>query len=259
MAKRYNIKWREADEQEVKRVLKNYNAKIRRLEKKEGINPNALPRKMTIEQFKNQVESRQDFNREINALKRFSKRGSEEMVDVPESKYNLKITKWQKQETERKINIVNQRRKRRRKEIESWEMTSGGKKLGYTVGEFGIPKADEQALKEFKAFYPTMSYADLHKRAEHINIEVKKSYFNAKEERLKFNYLKGLRETYSEDQIEDIAEAIENMDFKEFYKRYGQEGGTFEHASRLPANADLEANIEHLRGQWLPDDEIEEA
>ena len=98
MSRKHNIRWRSADEAELKRVVKNFNAKLTRLAKKDPQNKNALPERVSAAQMKNMIETRQDFNRELNALRRFSERGAEELVVVPGNDYNLKITKWQKKE-----------------------------------------------------------------------------------------------------------------------------------------------------------------
>lgn len=252
MRRKYNIRWNADDEAELRRVVRNFNDKIRRLEKKDPKMKNALPERASVRQLKNLIETRADLNRELNSLRRFSKKGAEEIVEVPENKYNLKTTKWQKQEMTMKVSLINRRRKKRLQEIEAWEMTSGGKKLGYTKGEFGMGKADEVALNPLKAFTPTMSRADLNMKFRHINKEVQSSYFSAKEERLRYNYIVGLQRTYRAEEIEDIIDAIENMDFKEFYKRFQEEGGTMEFASKLPNNAVRESYVEHLHSQWLP-------
>ena len=96
MSRKYNIRWSEADEAELKRVVKNFNAKLTRLANKDPQNKNALPERVSAAQLRDLIETRQDLNRELNALRRFSERGAEELVDVPDNDYNLKITKWQK-------------------------------------------------------------------------------------------------------------------------------------------------------------------
>ena len=66
MSKYHRINWRESDEQELKRVIRNFNAKITRLEKKNPqiYNKNTLPtfwdsetetytNKMSVRQMKN--------------------------------------------------------------------------------------------------------------------------------------------------------------------------------------------------------------
>ena len=93
MSRKYNIRWREADEKELQRVVKNYNAKLSRLAKKNPEMKNALPDRVSAAQLRDMIETRQDLNRELNSLRRFSQKGAEELVEVPDNDYNLKITK----------------------------------------------------------------------------------------------------------------------------------------------------------------------
>lgn len=252
MRKRYNIKWRQDDQEELRRAVKNFNAKISRLEKKYPELKNALPERASIAQMKELIETRQDLNRELNSLRRFSRKGAEELVDVPDNDYNLKTTKWQKQEMTMRTAIINRKRKARLQEISEWEMKSGGKALGYTRGEFGMGKADEVALNPLKAFTPSMGRKDLNMKFRHIKKESQSTYFSRKEEMLRENYITGLRRTYNEEDIKDVINSIENMDFKEFYRTFQEDTGTMEFASKLPNRTSYNAYVEHLRSTWTP-------
>ena len=108
MPRQYNIKWREQDEKELRRVVRNFNDKLRRLVKKNPANSNILPQfwnektqefenRITIDQIKELIATRQDYNRQLNMLKRFSRRGAEKIVETG-SDYGAKTTKWQEQE-----------------------------------------------------------------------------------------------------------------------------------------------------------------
>ena len=96
MSKYHKIRWNESDEQELKRAVRNFNAKLRRLEKKDPqkYNKNTLPtfwdsvnetytNRVSVGQMKELINTRNDLKRELNSLKRFSKRGSEEIVFIP--------------------------------------------------------------------------------------------------------------------------------------------------------------------------------
>ena len=160
MSKQHKIRWRESDTKELARVVKNYNAKIRRLKNKDPQKyKNTLPQfydsktdsyteKLSVGQLKEIINTRQDLQREINSLKRFTKRGSEELVTVPDNDYNLQLTKWQKTEMTRRVAVINRRRKKRLEEIQETEMTSRGEKLGYTRGQLGMGKQQEVELRE---------------------------------------------------------------------------------------------------------------
>ena len=211
MSKQYNIRWKPDDNQELRKAVKNFNAKIRRLEKKDPQNKAALPEKVTVRQLKELISTRRDLNRELNALKRFSKKGSEEIIDVPDSKYNLKITKWQKEEMTRRAGIINRKRKRRLRELSEIQLESRGEKLGYTRGAIGMGKAEEISLTPIRAFTPGMNTRDLKKKYNMILKESQSVSWDEKELRLKANYIKALQQNFNPNDVKDIIEEIEEV------------------------------------------------
>ena len=153
MSRQPKIKWREQDLKELARVVKNFNAKLNRIEKKNPENMKYMPKfsktiydedlggeaiiftdRLSVNQMKELIQTRQDFNREINALKRFSVRGAEQIVNIPDTYNNIKTTTWQRTELNRRQVIINKARKKKLEEIESIELQEDGKKLGYTLG-----------------------------------------------------------------------------------------------------------------------------
>lgn len=239
MSKYHKIRWRESDEQELKRVVRNFNAKIRRLEKKNPQMKEYLPKywddkeekftdHLSVNQLKSLIGTRQDLKRELNALKRFSKRGAEEIVIVPNTDYNLKTTKWQKTEMNRRIAGINRRRKNRFEEIENIPMMSRGKELGYTQGQIGMGRVEEVSLKPMNAFTQKMSQTGLKWKWRSIMSESKSDYFLESDFRLRDNYIKGLKTNYDYENIKDIIEEIEGMDIGDFLKKFYAEGASFE-------------------------------
>lgn len=91
MAIRYDKKLN----QEINRVIKNFNQKIARLEKDQR---ELLPSKITKKDLKSSVYTRRELNRKLNELKRFSKRGAE---DVITTKGGLRITNYELNELKR--------------------------------------------------------------------------------------------------------------------------------------------------------------
>lgn len=252
MPKRYNIRWQQDDVAQLNRAVRNFNAKVTRLEKKDPKNKAALPEKISAKQLKELIETRQDLKRELNSLQRFTKRGAEEIISVPDNDYNLKVTKWQKEEMTRRTAVINRKRNRRLKELQETEMTSGGQKLGYTVGQFGMGKAEELALKPLKPFTQKMNKADLDKKYRHIMKESQDNYFDRKDEMLRANYIKALQLGYHEEDIADVIEVINDMDFKDFYQTFQAEGGTMEWAYPPKNSGQYSGYVEQLRAQWKP-------
>lgn len=259
MSRKYNIKWTEADNKELKRVVKNFNAKISRLEKKNPQHASKYPERVTVKELRELIETRQDFKREINTLKRFSNKGAETIIDVPDNKYNLKTTKWQKEEMNRRLFKINRIREERRQMVIDLDMSSRGKKTGYKRGEFGMGRADKNALEPIKAFTPSMNRQDLNEKFKTLKREHQDKFWEKKDKQLKANYISGIKQTYNnkqyEDEVNEIIKAIEDMDFKEFYKIFEAEGGTMEIVSPQPGDSAIEkveANLEALKSTWIP-------
>ena len=252
MSRIYNIRWKESDHQELSKAVKNFNAKISRIIKKDPSMKNVLPEKVGIGQMRELIETRADLNREINALKRFTQRGSEELVEVPDNEYNLKITKWQKEEMTRRIGIINKKRNKRLKDLQETELTSRGEDLGYTKGELGMGKAEAVSLSPMKAFSPKMGRSDLKVKFRNIMKESQSTYWNKRDILLKDNYIKSLEENFNTENIKDIIQAIQDMDYKEFKQKFDAEGGNFE-LSYPMGNIETEMEyISALRAIWLP-------
>ena len=251
MSKRYNIRWTDADSKELARVVKNFNAKISRLEKKNPQQKNALPERVSVKQIKELVTTRNDLKRELNSLRRFSKKGAEELVTAPDNYYNLQMTKWQKNEMTRSIGVINRRRKARREMIADIDLTSRGKKVGYKKGNLGMGKADQVALDPMNAFTHKMTRADLNMKHRNIMRERQDGYWMQREQLLKENYIKSLEQNFREGDIKDVVKKIDAMDFREFYKIFQAEGGNFE-ASYPPDAEQYEQYVSDLKSIWTP-------
>ena len=257
MSKPYNIRWKSSDNAELRRAVKNFNAKISRLEKKNPQEKAALPERVTVKQLKSLISTRQDLNREINALKRFSKRGAEDIIIAPDNKYNLKITKWQRDEMNRRAAVINRKRKKRLDEVAGIELESRGEKLGYTKGAIGMGKAEEVSLQPIRAFTPGMSRQDLQRKFATIQKESQTNYWHERELRMKANYIKSLEENFNPADIEDVVEAIDNMDFREFRKIFEAEGGNFE-LSYPPDAESYQAHLSALKAIYAPNKKPED-
>lgn len=242
MSKRYNIKWTTADEKALTVAVRNFNSKITRTEKKISPNEkNALPERVSVKAIKELITTRQDLNRELNSLRRFMEKGAEELItisdsSIDDSNYNLKTTKYQKQEISIRLGVINRRRKKRLEEMQNIyvEDARTGESLGYTRGEFGMGKAELNSLKPLKnpldniddsAGGQRKSYKDVRKFYKHIQKESANNWYDKKDATLKENYIRELEKNFHSDDISEVVDAVRNMDFKDFYKGLQKEGG----------------------------------
>lgn len=255
MSKIYNIRWQQSDNEDLRKAVKNFNAKITRLEKKFPEQKNALPERMSVKQIRELITSRQDLKRELNALRRFTKPGAEELVDAPDTDYNLKLTKWQKEEMTRRTAVINRRRADRYEAIKDIEMTSKGEGLGYTFEQakesIGMGSVDANSTKPLNAFTPKMTQTDLKAKFRTILKESQQNYWNEREQIMKETYIKTILEHFKEGDISDVIDAIDNMNFKEFYSKFLSEGGHFEFLYP-PDEEQYASYVEGLKSTWLP-------
>ncbi len=113
------IKWRNKDFAKLKRVVKNFNAKITRILNKNPYASGYLPDKISYKELKVSIEYRSDFNNIINSLKRFSAKGAEKMVHG----INRPVTKWERKEVAIKKGVLNRIRAVERKKLNPSPLT----------------------------------------------------------------------------------------------------------------------------------------
>lgn len=253
MSRRYNIRWSQSDEAELKRVVKNFNAKLSRLEKKDPKNANSLPERVSAANLKDMITTRQDLNRELNALRRFSERGAEELVDIPDNYYNEKITKWQRTDMNRRAAIVNRNREIRRDQLFGTEATSRGQSLKYSVAET-MSEEEKAALQPINVFTKYQSRADLQQKHRTLKKQSQVAYWKNRDEALREGYIKALRQGLgSSAAVEEVIEHIRDLDIDDFRKTFNSDVSKFDAA--YPGNEDVkQENINEIRSIWLPEE-----
>lgn len=215
MSRRSNIRWKSSDEKELSRVVKNYNAKINRLLKKDPELQEFLPRRVSKKELKEMIVTRQDLKRELNSLKRFSRRGSEEII---ENDVGLKLTKYQKREIDIQVRTINRLKSKRREELLSLEETSQNKKTGNKVNMFG--NIDELQMLEPLHY----DFKKMDKRNFDHFIKGLKDYNEwilNKDKILRQNYIDALYEQLGDNlQTRALAEKLENMSLQNFVNKF---------------------------------------
>lgn len=244
MSKQYKIRWREADLKELERVVRNFNAKVRRIEKKNPENAKYLPKfsktvfddelgqnvieftdRLSVNQLKEMIKTRKDFNREINALKRFSRRGAEEIITLDNTDNNIKTTKWQKIEMSRRAAVINRLRKQRRDMIENIEVKGG---TGYKVGDIGMGNQASHELAPLKITFPSMTQTDLKWKFKNVVDQSMSDYFNERDEMLMDNYINSIFQNYNYEDVKDVIDKISSMSLIEFLNVFYENPGIFE-------------------------------
>lgn len=248
MSKQHKIKWRESDTKELNRVVKNFNAKLNRLAK--SGNNVILPDKVKVSELKKLINTRQDLTREINMLKRFSKKGAEKGVIIEGNENNLTITKWQRTEMNRRVGIINRKRKERFDLLKDLEVYSRGQSLGYKKGDIGMGRISEHTLKPMNAFTKSMSRIDLKAKWKAIMKESPSDFFTETDFRLKENYINTMLRNYNEEDVKEVIEVIQDMDIKDFIIKFEQEQDVFDW--NYPDEEKYQQYLSTLKSIWKP-------
>lgn len=115
---------------EIRNVVNNFNRKITRLNKK---NKNIGISKIKIKDLK-KYDNRRELRRELNRLKRFGSRGSEEIIQL---KSGLKLTKWELNELKIEKSRAYRQINKGLKELETKKVKVLGKVQDVTFATMG--------------------------------------------------------------------------------------------------------------------------
>lgn len=203
MAKKQSkIRWRDSDTAELQRTINNFNAKLYRLKKKSPEMVDFLPSRLKKSEVIKSIETRADFNRVINSVKRFSNKGAENPVS---SSRGAKATQWELDEFNKAKAIENARRTRERKKLEKKDVSSRGKKTGSKVSEMGSIRKNE--LKPLKTNFENLSNKEWELAKGNIERAINPLTQEFQKHNMRLNYIKGLRNAgYSDDIIALVLE-----------------------------------------------------
>lgn len=200
MPKQYNIKWRKSDREKISSTVRQFNAKITRTLKKHPEFAPYLPEKITVKDLTAKIETRKDFNREVNSLARFLKKGAEKPFT---SKSGIKTTAWERKEIGYKVAQINRQRtiEKKRANVSTYKGTMGTIKANnLNPKKFNIDKMRPQEWDKF---------------LETVEKQIKSNYNYDKMVRYKENYIKGLYNVFGA-KGNDIANLVENITPEDF-------------------------------------------
>ena len=212
-------------EQELKKALSNFNAKIRRLENVDR--EIGIPEKESITAIKSRVNSKWDLNREIDKLERFTKRNAEELV---KNKSGVVLTRWEFENIQREQKRLNARLLRDIERYGNIKPKEFGKTQGVTYAQMG-----DEKLSNLKARQKAISNKNVMKlnREQLKNLEtlINKTAANYRKPKNIFynNYLDGtLLNTayfvgYDEQKINYIKEKLSELTPSQFAKAFETE------------------------------------
>lgn len=182
MPRASNIRWRKSDAEKLSRAVGQFNAKRTRVLKKDPAMVAFQPERENVKELRELIQTRADFNRILARLKRYTKKGSEALVNVPGS--DVITTKFALAEVTRNLRTKRTRNERIKKELN----------LGPTTGTMGTIKElnlnDSQIdLKKV----PQSKWGDYVKLSEKKLLD---SYEYEKQLIYRDNFIKGLNKVF---------------------------------------------------------------
>lgn len=215
MAIRYDKKL----ENEINKTIRNFNSKVKRLEKQER---QLIPNKVTKEQLKESYETRTELLRKLKELQRFGKRGAEEIITT---KGGVNITKYELENLKRtsarvKYNLT--------KEINRLKVTRPkifGREQDVTFAEMGDERflTKLETLKGLKKDITKLSKAELEKYIGRLGREAfYQSYERSKFKDSYFTMLEDLAYFYKYDKekLQAIKEKLYSLKPEKFLKAF---------------------------------------
>ena len=249
MAKHYNIRWSEADVKNLSKAVRNFNAKVKRLEKKYSDIPEAvLPEKVSMKEMREVIGTRRDLQKELKSLQSFTQRGSEQLVDT-NTNDNIKVTDWQKKELLKREKVINKARAERRDMLESQGLIHKGEAVGYTRGAVGMGKTDALMLRPTTAFTPKMRKYEVNEKMKHYRKESQGDYWLKRDRLMIDNYIKALKENFNYNDVRDVIDKINSLGVE------GAKGTILSDPQEFntaypPSDDDYERYLKHLKEMW---------
>lgn len=236
MPRRYNIKWRDVDRKKLSNTVRQFNAKLTRTLKKHPEFEKFLPERITVADVKKNIETRNDYNREIKSLLRFLKTGAEMPYT---SKTGIQTTLWERREIGIKVAVINRQRtaERKRANVSSFTGTMGSiQQNNLLPKKYNI---DKIRLKDWNKF------------VQGVEKQVKEHYFTEKNIQYKNNYIQALLNIFNSQDARNIIEIINDIEPDDFINLFYEDPVLQLDFIYDPLEASLKADsiIEHLQGR----------
>lgn len=203
MAKSNKIRYSRKDESVLNKLVKNFNAKITRFEKKGD--SSYLPSRITKKELKQKIETRKDFNRVVKSYSRFLKLGAEKKVTTSKG---IVTTKWRKKEYEIAKAQATRKLNKRKKEINASEYKGNTRLINDLNLNVSFDNIDEILPADFEPAF------------RRIEKRLRENYNYEQDKRYKENYIKAIRDSLGSDVAWIIENKIKNISLEEFARIY---------------------------------------
>ena len=206
----------------INRIVRNFNAKVRRLEN-QGIK--YLPDKVSVADLKSTYFDRDNLKRRLSQLERFSEKGAEEIVQMSKG---AKATKWQIETLKSDLAYLKRQYGKEISRYGNIKPTSMGKVQAVTYAQMGDPRYENLKIlkKGLEKDITQMEQGDFNRFAKKVSSQIKRK------ERQKYvlwaNYFTFLEDVaykagIDEDLLNSVKDKLTKMDIDKFIEFFETE------------------------------------
>ena len=244
-------------------TVRDFNLKVDRLYSKAKTQGEkaALPEKLDADELMRQASSKDALIRDIKDYKGFLKRGAEKLEELPDTKFNIKITKWQKETMERSLEEINEARERERQEWLASNVKYGGKEAGYTQGQARMDTGDFDEFYPMKMYNYSSTYSDMREKFKLMIRERQEGYWTARTELARINYTEKLEAVLGGHPVgRMLFKQIKERPLEDFKRTLLGEDDLFHWLYDLDTQPDkYDSLVETIWNQWNSDTDMYEA
>lgn len=215
MARRYNLQL----QQELEKAVRNFNAKITRLEKQKR--DLLLPEKLNYFEVSRQARTKKELEQKLEEIRRFSARGVEETITTSAG---VDISRYEMENLRRESRRIKQRLTREINKLEKITPTSLGVKQDFTLKTLPSDRLinlrrrrqslekniDKLSGDEFS--YYLKKIESNKKRTRYRDLQYQNNYINKM--LLNLGYMVG----YDKDKLDDIRDKLSTLNTSEFLR-----------------------------------------
>lgn len=244
-------------------TVRDFNLKVDRLTRRAKTQGEraAIPEKISVDDLIKNASSKDSLVRDIQEYKGFLRRGAEKLVELPDSKFNIKLTQWQKDTMDKRLSEINEARARELKEWQETQVKYGGKEAGYQQGQARMDTGDFDEFSPMKLYTYSSTYSDMREKFKLIMRESQEGYWDARTELARINYTEKLDSIIGNHPIgKMLLKHIKQMDLKDFKRTLKGEDDLFLLLYELEKHPDnYDRVLEEIWGEWMPDKDMYDA
>lgn len=244
-------------------TVRDFNAKIDRLSAKAKTQGEraSLPQRITEEEILKRASSREALKKEIHTFKGFLKRGAEERVELPDTKFNIKLTRWQKETMESMLDTINEARAKEKRQWQESEVKYGGREAGYTHGMLRMDRGPYDEFNPMDLYSYSTTYSGIREKYKLMLREVQPGYWDHRTELARINYTEKMDQVIGDHPIgKMLLKQIKSLPLKDFKRVLLEEDDMWlllYELEKHPENYDT--LLESIWNEWNPDQEMGEA